>query len=133
MRFLDLDGEPLEIKIKNRTLYKEVTNKSKLHKSAYKLIKETFPIFDVYEEVGLPIADKLLYIDLFIPELNMVVEVHGKQHYEFTPRFHKSKTHFLISKNNDNLKKEWCKINNLKYVELPYNEKLEQWRDRIVN
>lgn len=28
-------------------------------------------------------------------------------------------------------KKEWCSYNNISVVELPYNESMEQWQDRI--
>ena len=31
----------------------------------------------------------------------------------------------------DREKQEWCFLNHIKYVELPYNESLEQWTHRI--
>lgn len=110
-------------------------NKSSLHEKTRELIKEMFPTSSVYEEITLPGSKKigrpsLLYADFFIPELMLIVEVHGKQHYEFCTFFHKSKIDFLKSRKRDREKIEWCNMNNIKIVVLPYNEE-QEWKNLI--
>jgi hypothetical protein len=39
---------------------------------------------------------------------------------------------FLKSQKRDREKQEWCEINNIKYISLPYNNETE-WRNSIVN
>jgi hypothetical protein len=110
-------------------------NKSSLHEKARSVIKEIFPTLSVYEEVTLPGSKKigrssLLYADFFLPEIMLIVEVHGKQHYEYCSFFHKDKMDFLKSRKRDIDKIEWCEINNIKIVALPYNEEKE-WKNLI--
>ena len=81
-------------------------NKSSLHEKARSIIKEIFPTLSVYEEVTLPGSKRsgrasLLYADFFLPEIMLIVEVHGKQHYEYCSFFHKDKMDFLKSKKRD--------------------------------
>ena len=42
----------------------------------------------------------------------MAIEVHGQQHYEYSPFFHKTKAGFYQSLKRDEIKTEWCKLNN---------------------
>jgi hypothetical protein len=72
-----------------------------------------------------------LYADFWLPLRNKIIEVHGEQHYKFVPFFHGTQLNFLASKANDNKKKEWCLINGIVLVELPFNESTEQWQSRI--
>ena len=72
----------------------------------------------------------LLNADFFIPELMLIVEVHGKQHYEYCSFFHSDKMDFLKSKKRDADKIEWCNLNNIKIVSLPYNKESE-WKNLI--
>ena len=110
-------------------------NKSSLHSKTRELLKELFPRLSIYEEVTLPGSKRvgrssLLYADFFIPELMLIVEVHGKQHYEYCSFFHSDKMDFLKSKKRDADKIEWCNLNNIKIVSLPYNKESE-WKNLI--
>ena len=40
---------------------------------------------------------------------------------------------FVKHKKRDQAKREWCAINGIDYIELPYDEKLEEWKKRIIN
>ena len=40
---------------------------------------------------------------------------------------------FLRHKKRDKDKQEWCNINKIEYIELPYNESLQEWKKRILN
>ena len=60
-----------------------------------------------------------------------MVEVHGRQHYEYVPFFHVNKLGFVKSKLRDSDKREWCEINDIEFVELPYNMTDDEWREKI--
>jgi len=119
---------------KNR-VRKFLKNKSSLHVLARELIEELFPGLSVYEEVTLPGSKKLgrsslLYADFFIPDSMLVIEVHGRQHYEYCSFFHKDKIDFINAKKRDADKIEWCEMNDIKIAVLPFNEKYK-WKNLI--
>ena len=128
-----LDGKEYKLKLKS----KPRKNASKLHIRARELIKEIFPNDIIYEEILLIGSKKFnmknLYADFFIKTRKLVIEVHGKQHYEKVSHFHNSKLEFIQAKSRDARKIEWCNINDIIYIELPYGENNEQWADRIIN
>lgn len=67
-----------------------------------------------------------LVADFFIPDLKVLIEVHGEQHYKFVKRFHKTNGGFNASKKRDKMKQEWCELNDIIYVELPFDQK-DEW------
>ena len=115
---------------------KYLENKSSLHTKTREIIKELFPNLSVYEEVTLPGSKRigrssLLYADFFIPALMLIIEAHGRQHYEYCSFFHKDKMDFLNAKKRDLDKIEWCEINNIKIAVLPFDRK-EEWKQLIL-
>lgn len=108
-------------------------NPSQLHILARELLKEIFPFNRIFEEVALPGCKNVLFGDFHVVNEFMIVEVQGQQHYQFSKFFHGSKIGYNRSLNRDNRKKEWCRINNFYFVELPYNESTDEWRNRIYN
>ena len=115
---------------------KYLENKSSLHTKTREIIKDLFPNLSVYEEVTLPGSKKigrssLLYADFFIPELMLIIEAHGRQHYQYCSFFHKDKMDFLNAKKRDLDKIEWCEINNIKIAVLPFDRK-EEWKQLIL-
>jgi len=109
-------------------------NCSAPHERARKLLKELFPFSSICEEVPLiGVGKEKLFIDFFIPQKRLVVEVQGQQHYHFNHFFFSSKQAFGKALNRDRTKVEWCKINNFDFVELPDNEKDKEWEMRIKN
>jgi len=120
------DGKKVKIRFKNN----ENCNPSNLHIEARKLLKQLFPLNVLIEEFLIP-GERKLYIDFFLPERSLVIEVHGEQHYKFNPHFYKSKYEFTKAKFRDELKKDFCNTNNLLFIELPFNE-IKQW-EQIIN
>lgn len=109
-------------------------NKSALHLQTRQLLIELFPTLQILEEVPAPIRkSEILYLDFYLPLKKYCIEVHGEQHYKLVGFYHQNLMGFLKSKKRDNDKKEWCEINNIKYIELPYNETIDQWKERIIN
>lgn len=110
--------------------------RSKYHIRARKLLKEIFNSYRILEEVKLPGSTSLhrksvLYLDFYIPTISLAIEVHGQQHYEYSPFFHKSKADFLKSKARDEDKIEWCDLNDIQLITLKYSESDDEWRKRI--
>lgn len=76
------------------------------------------------------VLDKCKYInsleyDFYIPEYNYVIEYMGKQHYELVT-FGASKEDALKNFKNgqirDNIKRDYCKKHNIRFIEIPYWE-----------
>lgn len=127
----DLDGNDhnwsLLGKIKN--LRKNISG---LHKKANELLIQLYPTIPILQEVDIPLRrTETLYLDFYIPLLKKAIEVHGEQHYKFVAHFHNNAMGFIRHKKRDKEKQEWCLLNDIEYIELPYNESLEQWTHRI--
>ena len=77
----------------------------------------------VFEEF--PIVGTRMSLDLYNANKNIAIEVQGAQHLKYTPFFHgKSKTTFLSQIRRDNEKQEFCKLNDIKLVEVYPEDKL---------
>lgn len=116
--------------------YDDKRKRSKYHIRARNLLKEIYNSYRILEEVKLPGSTALnrksvLYLDFYIPSLMMAFEVHGEQHYEYSPFFHKTRADFLKAKARDEDKIEWCRINNIQIVVLNFKESDDEWRKHI--
>jgi hypothetical protein len=130
----DLDGQLCNWQLNGGIAHGSRKNKSSLHLSARELIHSMFPTMQVLEEVPVPLRrSEILYFDFFIPLLKRTIEVHGEQHYKFVPFYHNNMMGFIRHKRRDQDKKEWCLLNNISYIELPFDENIEQWTLRITN
>lgn len=111
-------------------------NRSSYHLKARKVIAEVFNSYRILEEVKLPGSTQTykmsaLFIDFYIPNLEIAVEVHGEQHYKYIPFFHKSLAGFAQSRVRDDSKIEWCKLNNINLITLSYLETEDEWRTKL--
>jgi len=107
--------------------------RSQLHLIARELLVEMFPTVQILEEVPVSITrSEKAFFDFYINTLKLVVEVHGQQHYKFNSLFHTSAQDFVAQRKRDARKKEWCEYNNITCIELPFNEKVEEWKSRIL-
>jgi len=131
MQVKDLDNNTIHWQLIGNITHGMVGNKSSLHLKARELIHECFPTLQVLEEVPLPLRkSETLYMDFYLPLIKTCIEVHGEQHYKFNRFFHNSVLGFMKHKKRDENKKEWCAINNIKYIELPYDQ-IEIWKELI--
>lgn len=62
-----------------------------------------------------------LELDCYNPELALAVEYNGRQHYEYTPFFHKNKEAFYNQKYRDDMKQRMCQQAGITLIEVPYN------------
>ncbi|WP_129692296.1 hypothetical protein [Gottfriedia acidiceleris] len=60
--------------------------------------------------------------DIYIPSLNLIIEVHGIQHYKFHKRFHETKEDFVKQQETDRKKKAYAEKLGYQYVEIDYRE-----------
>lgn len=109
--------------------------RSKLHTKAKQLLDELFPHDRVLEEVSLPGTrtgkNSILRADLFVPNRNLIVEVHGQQHFKFNKFHFKDKLSFFRAQARDRKKSEWCEVNEIRFIEFNYNEDIDEWRRKI--
>lgn len=66
---------------------------------------------------------KMLPFDFYLSDYNICIEYDGKQHYEPIDWFGGIKT-FNYIKNNDKIKTDYCKNNNLKLIRIKYTENI---------
>jgi hypothetical protein len=134
MQIKTLDGYVQNWQLTGHCSHAKIENKSSLHLNAREILKEKFPTIQILEEIPIPVRrSESYFLDFYIPMLKLAIEVHGEQHYQFNSFYHNSKLDFIRSQKRDREKKEWCLANNISFIELPYNENKEQWKQRILN
>lgn len=134
MKVVGLNGREYNLDLKKYSAQKSKC--SYYHKMARDLLHEIFSGYNIYEEVKLPGSTdpskkSVLYLDFLIPNDRIGIEVHGEQHFKFTPFFHKTKVEFLQAKARDRAKVQWCETNNLTLIELRWDDSVDYWRQQI--
>ena len=75
------------------------------------------------QEYRIPEIVNKLYYDFFLPDFNILIEFHGKQHYEFIPYFHRNgEDDFLKQKNRDDIIRYNAKHYKYRYLEFNYKQ-----------
>jgi hypothetical protein len=133
MQIKTLDGQIQNWSLTGHFAHANMSNRSDLHLRAREIIKVCYPTVQILEEVPIPIKKSESYfLDFYIPILKTAIEVHGEQHYKYVQFYHQNQLNFLRSQKRDREKKEWCYINNIKMVELPFSESEQEWTNRIT-
>jgi len=125
LKVIDLDGNESHFDLaKNR----RKANPSSYHREATNIIRDNWPSINFLEEIPIKIQQGLtLYIDIYIPLWRKAIEIHGPQHYKFNKFFHLDRFALAKQQKNDKLKLEWCELNEIEFIELPYN-RTDEWR-----
>lgn len=126
MKVRGLDGRDYSWRPKSRPS-KRI---SQGHLRCRKLLASLFPLDSRLEEVSLP-GSKGLTADFVLPHRKLVVEVHGRQHYEYVEHFHRNGLGFLDAQHRDRNKQRWAELNGFTYVDLPDDEDDGEWTKRI--
>ncbi len=133
MQAKDLDGNIHKWQLIGGIAHGKSQNKSTFHLTAREIIHKCFPTMQILEEVSIQLRrSETLYLDFYIPMTRKAIEVHGEQHYKFIPYYHNTMLGFLKHQKRDQEKQEWCQINDITYIELPYND-TATWIERIQN
>lgn len=134
MKTIGTDGKNYIINPSRDSKEIDDENRSALHIRARSIIKKCMPYNKCYEEViltGCIGPGGSLTADFFIPDIPMLIEVHGQQHYKFSKFFHGSEKEFQNSLLRDKIKQDWAHQNDIVYITLPYNKEKE-WI-KIIN
>ena len=91
---------------------------SQLCNQVIQTVKELFPEVLVKTEEFVYFRNQKLFLDIFLPQLGIVIEVHGRQHDEFVEHFHGDSDGFRQSRRRDRLKEEWIAENGYTLVAL---------------
>lgn len=137
MKVTGLDGKERSWNLSRyRTSKNSSRFRSQYHIKTRKLLRKIYPHDKILEEVSLPgsgteTRKSTLFADFFIPNRSLIVEVHGRQHYEYVPFYHKKKINFYKAQARDRDKLEWCCINDIRIVVLKYSDNLEEWERQV--
>ncbi len=134
MKVYDLDGKQSVLSLGGYQVDGSQTRpRSELHLKARDIIKEAYPLYSILEEVPITIKrGNTVYLDFFLPQLKMSIEVNGRQHFECVIHFHGSLAGFKLQQKNDRLKREWLDLNGIKLIEFNYNETEDQWKNKLL-
>ena len=138
MKVTGFDGRQREWNLGRKSAKYNTRKCSSLHKRARVVLRELFPRTIILEEVHLPgsatqTRSSTLFADFYIPSRQLVVEVHGRQHYEFNEFYHKTKRGYQKSRARDRDKIKWCGLNEIDIVGLSYKGKDEEWKESILD
>lgn len=116
MKVFNLNGKPKEVNIKNY-LVKWDRVVSKPQKAAKDFLFKYWEHDVVLEEFRIP--NSLLRIDIYNVTKKIIVEVSPAQHTGFHKFFHNNnRVNYLAQIKRDMMKEEFCKLNNIKFVEI---------------
>ena len=126
MIFTTLIGSKKRVKKpKNYMVKWDSQSRSKMQYNIKQFIKSYGQNDIVFEEF--PIVGTRMSLDFYNGNKNIAIEVQGAQHIKYTPFFHrKSKSTFLSQVRRDNEKQEFCKINDIKLVEIYPDDKVSK-------
>jgi hypothetical protein len=134
MTIRDLDGNSHAWHLTGHMAKGRTNYRSSYHLKARALIGFSFPTLQILEEVPIVLRkNDILYLDFYLPLTKTCIEVHGEQHYKFVPFYHHTPFGFARSQKRDREKTEWCDLNDIKQIILPYDEDEDQWKARLLN
>ncbi len=130
-RVMGLDGRERQWKLRRRAVTEDQTaGKSAPHLLVRALLRRLYPFEARLEEVYLPGSNGLT-ADFYLPGQQLIVEAHGRQHFEFVSHFHKDRIGYLRAQQRDRQKQDWCELNDILYCALPDDESEAEWEGRI--
>lgn len=129
MKVKGLDGREytLDTRQSQHKLRSEKACKSNLQFKCQQLIVERYPFDLILEEMHLPGCGNGLYLDFFLPQRKLAFEIHGKQHFTYTPFFHDSKLEFNRSVARDTNKRQWCDQNEIELIVVKDEKELRNY------
>ena len=77
--------------------------------------------FEIQKKFTACRAKRALPFDFYLPEFNTVIEYHGQQHYE-PIEFFGGIEGFKSGQRRDAIKRDYCKKNGIRLIEMPYTE-----------
>jgi len=97
---------------------------SAISNKVYSILKELFPLNIIIKEHYVKYKGSKLFFDFYIKDLNVLVEVQGRQHTWFIKHFHGDKQKFIGQKKRDNDKIEYAQENDIAFTRFGFDEKI---------
>lgn len=118
MNFRTLTGATKRLSKPKKYLIKwKSESKSKIQFRVKEFLESYWSNHIVFEEF--PVAGTRLTFDFYNANKKIAIEVQGAQHLKYVPFFHgASRSQFLQQIRRDQQKLDFCKINNIKLVEI---------------
>jgi len=118
MKFKTLHGGLKRVpKVRNYLVDWDTPSKSKLQFNVKQHLKDYWEYHVVFEEF--PVAGTKLSLDFYNATKKIAIEVQGAQHRKYVPHFHgKNKINYMDQLRRDKQKADFCKINDLKLIEI---------------
>lgn len=63
-----------------------------------------------------------LLADFYLPDLNLIIEMNGEQHYQYVAHFHAKDWTFEDQQVRDDTLRAYCKTHRINLLEIKYNE-----------
>lgn len=74
----------------------------------------------------------ILPFDFYLPQYNIIIEYDGEHHF-YPIKMWGGKEKFITIQENDNIKNNYCKSNNITLLRLPYTYTEDDIKDKILN
>jgi hypothetical protein len=103
---------------------------SKIATDVIKHIKRLFPHETYKEEHYVSYKGTKLFFDLYIKSLGVLIEIQGRQHFEYVAHFHDTIQNFYNQRTRDNLKIEYCDEQGLTLVY--FYDKKDKINDSLI-
>lgn len=117
MKFKTLTGSIKGIKQPKKHLIKwKEKSRSKRQRLVKLFLQEYWKDHIVFEEF--PVAGTRLTLDFYNANKRIAIEVQGRQHTEYVPFFHRTKTNYLSQLRRDQQKLDFCQLNNIHLIEV---------------
>jgi hypothetical protein len=114
VKFTTLSGHTVAQSISS----KEPGNfRSGFEAEVYEKLVYKFPYDIILYEWHVP-GNNRLSLDFFLPHRSLALECDGSHHHTYNKFFQTSPKALITQKTNDNLKDEFCKLNNIKLIRL---------------
>lgn len=114
-----LSGGTVRLRLNNKKIRTKERSKSNFQYKIGQRLVEQYPHDQIFEEVFIPIEN--LIFDFFVPSLKLVIECNGRQHSEHIKFFHRTRRDFHNQNDRDQKKRDLCKLNGFRLVEI-YDE-----------
>lgn len=126
MRLFDIDGKPTSINITSNKYAIGKIYRSKLQTDVGEHLQQKFQHEIILEDFIIP--GSKMSVDFFIPRLQIIIEVDGQQHDNYSSFLHgeKSQNKFAGQKIRDVKKERWAEMNDFDFYRIKKLEDLEQ-------